>query len=74
VELEAARPPARSLSQREREVLQLLAYGKSNKEIAKELGIGVQTVKTHLSHIFCKLGAADRTAAVAQALRRALVK
>jgi DNA-binding NarL/FixJ family response regulator len=62
------------LSQREQEVLQLLAYGKSNKEIARELGIGTQTVKTHVSHIFGKLGAADRTGAVAVALRKGLVE
>ena len=62
------------LSQREREILQLAAYGKANKEIARELGIGVQTVKSHISHIFTKMGAADRTDAVAAALRRGLVE
>jgi two-component system response regulator DegU len=62
------------LSKREQEVLQLLAYGRSNKEIARELGIGTQTVKTHISHIFGKLGAADRTGAVALALRKGLVE
>lgn len=61
------------LSPREQEVLQLLAYGKANKEIARDLGIGAQTVKTHISHIFTKLGAADRTGAVAVALRKGLV-
>lgn len=66
--------PDKELSRREREVLQLLAYGKSNKEIAKALGIGAQTVKTHVSHIFAKLGAADRTGAVALALRKGLVE
>ncbi|MCW3036972.1 MAG: two component LuxR family transcriptional regulator, partial [Actinobacteria bacterium] len=55
-------------------VLQLLAYGKTNKEIAKELGIGAQTVKTHISHIFTKMGAADRTDAVALALRKGMVQ
>lgn len=62
------------LSKREQDVLQLLAYGKSNKEIAKALGIGAQTVKTHVSHIFTKLGASDRTGAVALALRKGLVE
>lgn len=62
------------LSPRERDVLQLLAYGKSNKEIARELGIGAQTVKTHVSHIFTKLGANDRTGAVATALRQGIVE
>lgn len=64
----------KELSKRERDVLQLLAYGKANKEIAKALGIGTQTVKTHISHIFTKLGAADRTDAVAHALRAGLVQ
>lgn len=68
-----AKPP-KELSKREQDVLQLLAYGKSNKEIAKALGIGAQTVKTHVSHIFTKLGAADRTGAVALALRKGLVE
>jgi DNA-binding NarL/FixJ family response regulator len=63
-----------TLSQREHDVLQLLAFGKTNKEIAKELGIGAQTVKTHISHIFTKMGAADRTDAVALALRKGLVQ
>jgi len=65
---------AEALSQREHDVLQLLAYGKTNKEIAKELGIGAQTVKTHISHIFTKMGAADRTDAVALALRKGMVQ
>lgn len=65
---------AEPLSQREHDVLQLLAFGKTNKEIAKELGIGAQTVKTHISHIFTKMGAADRTDAVALALRKGLVQ
>lgn len=70
---EGGRQP-KELSKREQDVLQLLAYGKSNKEIARELGIGSQTVKTHVSHIFTKLGAADRTGAVALALRKGLVE
>lgn len=61
------------LSNREIDVLQLLTDGKSNKEIASELFISVQTVKTHISHIFNKLGVNDRTEAVATALRRGLV-
>src|SRR2546428_608165 len=65
---------AEALSQREHDVLQLLADGKTNKEIARELGIGAQTVKTHISHIFTKMGAADRTAAVALALRKGLAQ
>jgi DNA-binding NarL/FixJ family response regulator len=70
----ATNPPTKGLSKREQDVLQLLAYGHSNKEIAKALGIGAQTVKTHISHIFTKLGASDRTGAVALALRKGLVE
>jgi len=61
------------LSNREIDVLQLLADGKSNKEIATRLFISTQTVKTHIAHIFQKLGVSDRTEAVASALRRGLV-
>jgi two-component system NarL family response regulator len=61
------------LSDREIEVLQLLADGMSNKEIASKLFISTQTVKTHIAHIFEKLGVSDRTEAVASALRRGLV-
>lgn len=61
------------LSNREMEVLQLLSEGKTNKEIAKALWISEQTVKTHLAHIFDKLGTSDRTETVAQALRSGLV-
>jgi LuxR family maltose regulon positive regulatory protein len=55
------------LSAREREVLRKLAQGRSNQEIARELFISVATVKTHLIHIYRKLGARTRTAALAQA-------
>lgn len=61
------------LSKREFEILQLLADGMSNREIASELSISAQTVKTHVAHIFEKLGVGDRTEAVAAALRRGLV-
>ncbi len=61
------------LSDRELEILQLLADGLSNKEIADKLFISVQTVKTHIAHIFGKLGVKDRTEAVAEALRKGLV-
>ncbi|MFJ5719620.1 response regulator [Streptomyces sp. NPDC093149] len=54
-----------SLSGREREVLELVAKGTSNRAIAAELFISEATVKTHLTHIFAKLGAKDRAAAVA---------
>jgi LuxR family maltose regulon positive regulatory protein len=53
------------LSQREKEVLHLMADGCSNKEIAAQLVISIGTVKRHVVHIFRKLGAANRTQAVA---------
>ncbi|MDI6873852.1 response regulator [Candidatus Solincola sp.] len=61
------------LSDRELEILQLLGDGLSNKEIAEKLFISIQTVKTHITHIFEKLGVKDRTEAVATALRRGLI-
>src|SRR3989441_4356910 len=64
---------AETLTAREVEVLQLLAFGHTNKDIAEQLFISPDTVKTHLEHIFEKLGASDRTAAVAEALRRHLI-
>ena len=65
---------AETLTARELEVLQLLAFGRTNREIAEELELSPDTVKTHLTHIFEKLGESDRTAAVAEALRRHLIK
>ena len=65
---------AGTLTARELEVLQLLAFGHTNKEIASGLSISTDTVKTHLEHVFDKLGASDRTAAVAEALRRHLIE
>jgi len=61
------------LSNREMEVLQHLSEGNTNKEIAKALWISEQTVKTHVAHIFDKLGTSDRTETVATALRSGLV-
>jgi DNA-binding NarL/FixJ family response regulator len=61
------------LSDRELEILQLVGDGLSNKEIADRLFISIQTVKTHITHIFEKLGVKDRTEAVATALRRGLI-
>jgi DNA-binding NarL/FixJ family response regulator len=62
------------LTSREIEVLQLLAFGNSNKDIADQMNISAETVKTHLEHIFRKLGTSDRTAAVAEALRRRVIE
>ncbi|GAB3151647.1 response regulator [Amycolatopsis sp. NPDC004378] len=68
------REPARdSLSQRELEVLTLVARGSTNKEAAKKLFISEATVKTHLIHVYAKLGVKDRAAAVAVAFERGLL-
>lgn len=69
----ASRTPDSDLSSREREVLSLLARGRTNKEIASELGISVATVKCHVSVILMRLQATDRTQAVITALQRGLV-
>lgn len=61
------------LTAREHEVLELLAEGKSTRQIADGLVLGDETVKTHLTHIYQKLGVGDRVEAVAVALRRGLV-
>jgi two-component system, NarL family, response regulator YdfI len=64
---------AESLTRRELEVLQMLAAGLSNKEIAARLGISEHTVKFHVASILGKLGAASRTEAVSLGIRRGLV-
>jgi NarL family two-component system response regulator LiaR len=61
--------PLQPLSPREREVLQLIANGRSNRQIARELAIGEQTVKTHVRSILAKLGLQDRVQAAIFALR-----
>lgn len=66
-------PAEEKLSSRELEVLQLVAEGHSNSEIASRLHISQATVKSHLIHIFDKLGVSDRTAAVTVALRRGIL-
>ncbi|MFE6663837.1 response regulator [Streptomyces sp. NPDC057697] len=68
-----AAPGGESLSAREREVLELVAKGTSNREIAAELFISEATVKTHLTHVFAKLGAKDRAAAVAIGYERGIL-
>lgn len=62
------------LTPREMATLRLMADGKSNKEIARELSISERTVKTHLGHLFEKLGVTSRTEAVKVATRRGLVR
>jgi NarL family two-component system response regulator YdfI len=75
--LSPARPPAAALAEplsaRELAVLTLLVEGLSNKLIAHQLEISEHTVKTHVTAILAKLGAASRTEAVSQAIRRGLV-
>lgn len=65
--MERLRSPMVSLSAREIEVLQLVADGASNAEIARSLHVTDATVKSHLVHVFSKLGVASRTAAVSTA-------
>ncbi|WP_116205127.1 response regulator [Amycolatopsis circi] len=66
-------PAQEPLSQREIEVLNLVARGSTNKEAAKKLFISEATVKTHLLHAYAKLGVKDRAAAVAVAFERGLL-
>jgi DNA-binding NarL/FixJ family response regulator len=68
------RRPDAPLSKREIEILQMVAYGGTTKEVAHDLGISPHTVKTHLERIFEKLGANDRAQAVAIAIRRGMVE
>jgi DNA-binding NarL/FixJ family response regulator len=62
------------LTPRELEVLRLIARGRSNKVIARELGMAEKTVKTHVSHLLAKLGLADRTQAAVYAVREGLAE
>jgi two-component system, NarL family, response regulator LiaR len=61
------------LTRRERDVLELIVGGRSNKRIALELGISEKTVKTHVGHVLAKLGVTDRTQAALLAVRDGLV-
>ena len=67
-------PAEENLSAREIEVLQLVARGNSNRDIGKALHISTATVKTHLIHIFDKLGVSDRTSAVTAALEKGIIR
>lgn len=62
------------LSGREREILQMLADGMSNREVSEHLVVSVETVKTHVKHILAKLEAEHRTQAVAKGIRLALIR
>ncbi|MEV5538967.1 response regulator transcription factor [Saccharopolyspora shandongensis] len=72
--LQRSRAPEQSLSAREVEILELLAQGLGNKELAKKLFISEATVKTHLVHIYSKLGVDSRMAAVSAAVERRLIR
>ena len=72
--LGSVRRPAREpLSAREQEVLELIARGATNREAARQLFVSEATVKTHLLHVYAKLGVNDRAAAVAEAFDRGLL-
>ena len=72
--LRAARSDEPRLSARELEVLELVARGSTNREAAERLFISEATVKTHLLHVYAKLGVPDRASAVAAAFDRGLLK
>lgn len=61
------------LSERERVILELVAAGRTNEEIGRHVHLSPATVKTHLRHVFDKLGAADRASAVAEGMRRGII-
>jgi two-component system, NarL family, nitrate/nitrite response regulator NarL len=65
---------APALTPREQEILHLIAAGKSLPQIAQDLYLGLTTVKTHVQHLYDKLGVSDRAAAVATAMRRGLIE
>lgn len=71
---QARTPASDALTLREMDVIRLLARGRSNKEIALELGVAEKTVKTHVSSILSKLQLADRTQAALYAVRERLVE
>lgn len=68
------RPAAALLTEREQEVLTLLAEGLSAPQIADRLVLGASTVKSHLKNLYAKLGVGDRAAAVAEGMRRGLLR
>jgi ATP/maltotriose-dependent transcriptional regulator MalT len=72
--MDRMRDPGAALSLRETEVLRLVADGLSNQQISSRLFLSQATVKSHLAHIYTKLGVDSRTAAVAAATARGLIR
>ena len=72
--LQRSRSPEQALSAREVEILELLAHGLGNRELARKLFISEATVKTHLVHIYAKLRVDNRTAAVNAAIEQRLIR
>ncbi|MFD4611653.1 response regulator [Streptomyces sp. NPDC058451] len=72
--MDRMRTPAAALSRRELEVLELVRDGLSNLQISKHLFLSQATVKSHLVHVYAKLGVESRTAAVAAATERGLIR
>jgi two-component system, NarL family, response regulator LiaR len=71
---ERGEEPSERLTRRERQVLELIGRGLSNKRIARELGISEKTVKTHVGHVLAKLGVTDRTQAALRAVSTGLLR
>lgn len=71
---ELSRHGSDALSEREVEVLQLIAHGSANRQIAEQLMISESTVKTHVANIFSKMNVRHRTQAVTQGLQRGIIK
>ncbi|MEV7610214.1 response regulator transcription factor [Microbacterium sp. NPDC089320] len=72
--LDRMRAPRVSLSSREIDVLELVAAGRSNSEVAERLFVSETTVKSHLAHIFSKLDVGSRTAAVSAARQKGIIR
>ncbi|MFD5099525.1 response regulator [Streptomyces albidochromogenes] len=72
--MDRMRTPGQALTRRELEVLQLVGDGLSNQQISKELFLSQATVKSHLVHVYAKLGVDSRTSAVAAATARRLIR
>lgn len=66
--------PGPVLTEREVQILELLAQGLGNKEMAKQLLVSEATVKSHLSHIYTKLGVDTRAGAVAKAIEQRIIR